>query len=189
MTEEIWKDIEGYEGLYQVSSLGRVRRVKSLKIGKILKPCKNLKGYCIVVLSKNGKHKTLTIHRLVAQTFIPNPDKLPCVNHKDEDKTNNRVENLEWCTYEYNNNYGDRTKKMLTTCTNHPKRSKPILGIKEEKICLYFPSLGEAERNGFSKIHISECCYGKFKQHKGFRWMWVEDYLADWWDMEMEKAA
>lgn len=207
--EEIWKDIKGYEGIYQISSLGRVKSIdrwvnytndnlKHIK-ERILKIGNNLKGYYHVVLSKNGKHKTMTIHHLVAQAFIPNPDKLPCINHKDEDKSNNIVwvnedgsidydkSNLEWCTYEYNNNYGDRTKKMVTSCTNHPKRSKSVLAIKNCKICLYFPSLGEAERNGFSKIHISECCCGKYKQHKGYRWMWVEDYLADWWGKEMDK--
>jgi len=97
MIEE-WKDIPGYEGLYEVSNLGRVRRN-----GKILKPSKNRYGYFQLVLSKDGTKRTFTIHRLVAYAFINNPDNLPCINHKDEDKTNNAVNNLEWCDSRYNN--------------------------------------------------------------------------------------
>ena len=114
MTEEIWRPIVGYEGLYEVSSYGRVRSLdryvkgKSYRLhkGKVLSPGKNSRGYLSAVLSYNGKHKAITVHRLVAETFLPNPDNLPEINHKDEDKTNNSVDNLEWCDRSYNNNYG-----------------------------------------------------------------------------------
>lgn len=110
---EIWKDIQGYEGLYQVSTLGRVRSLDRLiksrygnfrKItGKIIKPNKIWSGYLRISLWKQQvEYKSL--HRLVAETFIPNPQNLPCVNHKDEVKSNNSVSNLEWCTWRYNAN-------------------------------------------------------------------------------------
>ena len=116
---EIWKDIVGYEGLYQVSNLGNVKRLKGYKgRGKgyiveehIIQPSINSRGYQNVILCKNGKTKTFTMHRLVAIAFLYNSDNLPEVNHKDEDKTNNCVDNLEWCTAKYNVNYGTRNKK------------------------------------------------------------------------------
>ena len=103
---EIWKDIKGYEGLYQISNKGRVKSLgnNKTKKEKILSPGKH-KGYFYVSLYKNRKEKKYSIHRLVAQAFLPNPDNLPVVNHKDENKLNNNVENLEWCTQEYNVNY------------------------------------------------------------------------------------
>lgn len=113
MIEE-WRPVIGYEGLYEVSSLGRVRSLDKyvkgkgyrLHKGKVLSPTKNKNGYLKVNLHCNGKRKTITVHRLVAQAFIPNPDNLPQVNHRDEDKTNNRVENLEMCDVKYNLSYG-----------------------------------------------------------------------------------
>ena len=115
--QEIWKDIEGYEGLYQVSNKGRVKSLSRLvvRVGKpnyitkekILK-CSELQGtgYLAVSLGSNNNFKSMLVHRLVAQAFIPNPDNLPCVNHKDETRNNNDVRNLEWCTQKYNCNYG-----------------------------------------------------------------------------------
>ena len=110
---EIWKDIEGYEGLYQVSNMGRIKSLGNDKTRKekilSLKPKK--KGYIMVTLYKNSKREYKYVHRLVAENFLPNPNDLPEVNHKDENKENNTVYNLEWCTAKYNNNYGDRRKK------------------------------------------------------------------------------
>ena len=120
MIEE-WRSIEGYEGLYEVSSYGRVRSLDRydnrnyFRKGKVLSPGKTPNGYLVVVLSCNEKQKTITVHRLVAQAFIPNPDNLLEVNHKDEDKTNNSVDNLEWCDHSYNNNYGSRMDKVRKT--------------------------------------------------------------------------
>ena len=118
---EEWKSIPGYEGLYEVSSYGRVKSLEISYIKKngvmdhkpeiILRPKNNGTGYFTVCLYKNKIHKYYLIHRLVAQAFIPNPDNLSEVNHKDEDKSNNRVENLEWCDHKYNMNYNDVQKR------------------------------------------------------------------------------
>ena len=115
MLFEIWKDIEGYEGLYQVSNLGRVKSLKASKIKseRIRKSYQQSSGYISIVLCKNGKVTNHKIHRLVANAFIDNPDNLPEINHKDEDKTNNCVDNLEWCDSSYNKNYGTRTEKFI----------------------------------------------------------------------------
>lgn len=117
--EEIWKDIKGYEGKYQVSNYGSVKTLNYRRTGtaRLLIP-KNDKGYLAVGLYKNGKRKMFLIHRLVAEAFIPNPENLPQVNHIDEDKTNNYVENLEWCTQSYNNNYGTRLKRVSESLKN-----------------------------------------------------------------------
>lgn len=110
--EEIWKPVVEYEGLYEVSNTGLVR---SLRYNKIMSPNINRYGYKYINLCKDGIIKTKTIHRLVAQAFIPNPDNLPMVNHKDEDKGNNCVENLEWCDQKYNVNYGMSQEKRKCT--------------------------------------------------------------------------
>ena len=121
MTEEIWRPVVGYEGLYEVSSYGRVRSLdryinnNSFRKGKILKFSTNRRGYLKAHLSLNNKVKTYLVHRIVAISFIPNPDNLPEVNHKDEDKTNNSVDNLEWCNRSYNINYGTRMDKVRNT--------------------------------------------------------------------------
>lgn len=110
--KEIWKDIKDYEGLYQVSNLGRVKRIK---LDRILKGFKNTDGYRIVRLSKNRVVSNQRIHRLVAQAFIPNTDNKPTVNHIDENKTNNMVSNLEWMTRKENNNHGTRNERSSKT--------------------------------------------------------------------------
>ena len=119
MIEEIWRPVVGYEGLYEVSNIGRVRSLDRfyyrLHKGKVLSPTKDRYGYLTVTLNCNGKSKTIKIHRLVAQAFLPNPDNLPQVNHKDEDKTNNNVDNLEWCTAKYNVNFGTRQERYRNT--------------------------------------------------------------------------
>lgn len=114
LPKQCWKDIPGYEGKYQVSNTGRVRSLNYMRTGKskVMKPSTNKLGYKGVGLRKNGKCTKYYIHRLVALAFIPNPLNLPQVNHIDENKTNNVVWNLEWCTQEYNNNYGNRNKKI-----------------------------------------------------------------------------
>lgn len=185
MNMEIWKDIKGYEGLYQVSNMGRI---KSLGNGesnksklKVMKQQINYKGYPMVNLCKNGVPKGFSVHRLVAEAFIPNPNNLPQVNHIDEIKTNNCVENLEWCTAEYNVKYGTRTAKT----------SKQILQItSENKIIGFWKSIRNVENVlGFSNSNIQKCCIGKKNTAYGYQWQYVEDYLADWWDKEMDKFA
>ena len=118
MIEE-WRPVVGYEGLYEVSNTGQVRSLDRfyyrLHKGKVLSPTKDRYGYLTVTLNCNGKSKTIKIHRLVAQAFLPNPDNLPQVNHKDEDKTNNNVTNLEWCTAKYNVNFGTRQERYRNT--------------------------------------------------------------------------
>lgn len=169
--EEIWKDIEGYEGRYQVSDQGRVRSLNyKKKKGSIhIMKTEMARGYLRVMLSK----KHVLIHRLVAEAFIPNPEDLPCINHIDEDKTNNRVENLEWCSYSYNCSYGTRTKKLLATRKiNEGKTAeKPVRQLTlNGTLVTVWPSIREAERNGFNNACISWCCNGKRNSHKGFLW-------------------
>ena len=125
---EEWRDIEGYEGLYQISNLGRVKSFpRPTTPGGILKINKRKDGYCSVMLCKNGKTKRFSVHRLVAQAFIPNPNNLPIINHKDENPSKNIVDNLEWCDYEYNNNYGTLPKRLSEIAKTY-KRNRDNLG-------------------------------------------------------------
>lgn len=153
LSMEIWRDIEGYEGLYQVSNEGRI---KSIKKRKILSLFANHKGYLQTYLYKNGEKKGFLVHRLVAEAFIPNPMNLPQVNHKDENKTNNSVENLEWCTNDYNINYSQSKKVYQYTLNND--------------LVKIWNSTMELGRNGFSQPCISLCCNGKKQKHKGYKW-------------------
>lgn len=164
---EIFKDIEGYENYYQVSNLGNVYSCKRRGcVGGILKPAIGNKGYYQVYLFKNGKGKWEKVHRLVAKTFIPNPDNLPQVNHKDEDKTNNRVDNLEWCTNEYNHNYGTRTERATG------KLSFPLLQYDlDGNFIKEWPSAREASRKLNLNISgICLCCQNKRNYCGGYKW-------------------
>ena len=158
--EEIWKDKKDYEGLYQVSNWGRV---KSLKFGKekILKPQKDTSGYLCVTLCKNNNQCQFKVHRLVAEAFIPNPNNYKEVNHKDENKTNNVVTNLEWCDRKYNQNYGTRTEKCSKKVYQYTLDGK---FVKEWK------STAECDRNGYNYGNVAACCRGKLKTYKGFIW-------------------
>lgn len=127
MEQEIWKDIPGYKGLYQVSNLGRVKALPKL-VGrgkryhaseKFIKLQKTQNGYMIATLSRDGNKNRFLVHRLVAIVFIDNPLDLPFINHKNEIKTDNRVENLEWCTAKYNSNYGARNQKISAAKVGH----------------------------------------------------------------------
>lgn len=156
MQTEIWKPVAGYEELYEVSSLGRVKSLANNKSRKekILKPY-NDDGYLQVQLYRDGKRKFFKVHRLVAAAFIPNPLGLPEVNHKDENPSNNVVENIEWCDRSYNVNYGTRTERT----------SKPVEASKYEdfrEICLRFSSIMESYRNGYNQSAVSACCRGCF---------------------------
>ena len=154
---ETWKSIAGYEGLYEVSDLGRV---KSLKYGKenILKPGKSGMGYRKVGLCKDGNLKQLLVHRLVAEAFIQNPHGLETINHKDEDKTNNTVSNLEWMSQEDNIRYS-------------ANKSVQMFDKKTGELLATFPSTREAERvTGINHSSISKCCNGKYKSTGGYIW-------------------
>ena len=172
--QEIFKDIKGYEGKYQVSNHGNVKSLNYHRTGKerLLKPTLQTTGYLYVSLFKPLKR--FQIHRLVANAFIPNPNNLPCVNHKDEDKTNNHVDNLEWCTQLYNINYGNG---IIKSCK---KRCKKVYQYTiEGKFIKEFESIKECERNGFNQGNIVSCCRGGYfknnkwinvTQHKGYKW-------------------
>ena len=154
---EEWRDIKGYEGYYQISNFGRVkslsRDVGSNRCKKetIMKTSLDKDGYENLVLRKNGKQRHFRVNRLVAEAFLENPNNYPQVNHKDEDKTNNNVNNLEWCSAKYNVNYGLRTEKA----------SKKVICVTTGKI---FKSIAEASKYyNLKGNHISACCKGKLK--------------------------
>lgn len=174
--KEVWKDIQGYEGLYQVSNLGNVKSLNYNRTGKerILTPGNNKSGYFNVVLSKNGITKIFYVHKLVAYTFIENPENLPEVNHIDEDKTNNCVSNLEFCDRKYNINYGTRNEKMLKTLKLRKSKFAPkevLQFTKANKFIKEYPSIKEAERcTEINKGNICLCCKGRRFTAGGFVW-------------------
>lgn len=178
--EERWRDIAGYEGMYQISNLGRVKSLERqmklnlnkdknmIKKEKILKPGKTgiKRNYLGVELLKNSKQKHKYIHRLVAETFIPNPNNYKEVNHKDENTLNNCASNLEWCDTKYNINYGQRTLKATK------KLSKPIIQLDlENNLIKEWDSMRNASRNlNINISNISRCCKGEFKTAGGYIW-------------------
>lgn len=171
LENEIWKDIVGYEGYYQVSNMGRVKRLAGSPkcvTDRILKPAEQSKGsYLFVQLQKDGAKKQERIHRLVMKTFCPcdDMDNLQ-VNHKDENPQNNCLDNLEWCTVKENINYGNRAKKYGES------RGKKVKCVETGEI---YCSTREAERQtGFNHTHISDACRGKLKTYKGYHWEYIE---------------
>lgn len=183
MEKEIWKDIQGFEGLYQVSNTGKVKSLERTRLGKngcfikvkdrILKQRK-CKGYFKVTLCKGNITKGFQVQRLVAKAFIDNPNNFPCVNHKDENKENNCVENLEWCDYKYNANYGTAIKRSAEKRKNLSTISKKVICLETNTI---YPSISEAERlTGIANTHISSCCLNKpkYKTAGGFHWRFYD---------------
>lgn len=183
--EEIWKDVVGYEGLYEVSNLGRVRSLNYLRTGqtRILKSHMDRKGYLGVALCKNGKATYKLVHRLVAMAFIPNPMNFPMINHKDENPLNNVVfldesgaliperSNLEWCTAKYNSNYGTITERIAKALSKKVHQFDHQGNLIKE-----WTSIHEVSRQtGWSQGHISDCCLGKLKTFHGYVWRYANN--------------
>lgn len=172
MEKEEWKNIAGYEGIYQISSLGRVKNIKN---GRIKKQIINKYGYLQVSLWKNNKNKMKRVHRLVAEAFLnnPKPHIYDCINHKDENKLNNCVENLEWCDRKYNNNYGMHN---LNIAKSH---SKPVLQytLNGEFVKEWESATAASKALGFPQSAINWCCTKKKKYNscKGFLWKYKND--------------
>lgn len=166
---EIWKDVVGYEGLYQVSNLGRVKslpRRGTVLRERILRTTIDRKGYVCVCFTKNSEKKTVKIHRLVAMAFIPNDRDLPEVNHKDENKLNNCSTNLEWCSGRYNILYNDRQKKI------GEKLSKKVECVETNVV---YDSVRTASiATGIPHSNIISACQGKYKQTHGYHFKYKE---------------
>lgn len=173
--EEIWRDIKGYEGLYQVSSFGRVRSLDRLDganrrlTGKILKCGTDKDGYLQVTLCKDSTKSTKKIHRLVAQAFVSNSENKPEINHIDEDKANNRVNNLEWSTRKENNNHGTHNERSSRT------QSIPIISTNlKTGECREFYGTNECGRQlNLNPGHINEVLKGKRRQTGGYTFKYL----------------
>ena len=188
LPKQVWKDIPGFEGKYQVNQVGQVRSLNYKRTGKVkrLSPGLASNGYLLIMLWKDNKCKDYLAHRLVAQAFIPNPNNLPCVNHKDENKANNCVWNLEWCTYKYNNNYG--TKKERLSEAHRGKHHSDETKDKLRKLIMMldmnnnpiacFKCVGDAneymgkDRGYSSSIYI--CARGAGNTAYGYKWAYLE---------------
>lgn len=187
--EEVWKDIEGFEGLYQVSNKSRVRSLDwyqtrysrngkeylALHKGRILKTRLNPKGYPYVNLYKDGVMTSKTLHRLVAVAFIPNPDNLPCINHKDENPANPSISNLEWCTLSYNVNYGTAIERQIEAFKRNGGNCKKVLCVETGEI---FRSGREAA--DFAGVTPQAVCMAlnhrnRCKKAGGYTWRYVDE--------------
>ena len=179
-----------YEGLYKVSNLGRILSLNYKNTGKaeLMTPFERPDGYLEVKLRKNGEHKKCLVHRLVAFTFLENPENKPEVNHKDEDKTNNFVflnedgtvnkekSNLEWKTPKENSNHGTRNERIAKAMTNGKLSKKVLQFTLDGEFVREWESTNECGRNGFNQGAVAACCRGKEKTHKGFCFMYADDY-------------
>lgn len=180
MEEEIWKDIPGWEGLYQVSTMGNIVSLNynhtGLRKPRIARIDKG--GYSYVTLYRNGTTKTMKVHRLVAITFIPNPNNLPQINHRDENKLNNNIENLEWCDFSYNNKYGSRPRKVLDAYKRNgcSKAERPVVKIdKSGTIIEEFISISEAARAvGVRRESLRDAVLGKSKTCADYIWKYKQ---------------
>lgn len=184
---EIWKDIKGYEGLYQVSNKGRVKSLGNNKTRKekILSLKPNNKGYIRVTLYKNNIKKHFSVHRLVAEAFIPNPDNLPQVNHIIDDfehRSDNRVENLEWCTAEYNSNYGTHNEKLSKSLKGKKHKKHKKHKFKKQILCVETGEIFDTSRdvidimfNGKGDLStIRKNSRGETKSAYGYHFKYIE---------------
>ena len=172
--DEIWKDIEGYEGLYQVSNWGRVKSLSNSKARneKILVPRKN-KAYFRIRLTKYGKYKDVFVHTLVASAFIPNPHSYVVINHRDENGLNNKVDNLEWCTQKYNLNYGTAKQRISKRLLEYNSiRNKPInqFDLSGNFIRTYASACIAEKETGISSSSIKKCCNGGYMHSRYKKW-------------------
>ena len=185
---EIWKDVVGYEGLYQVSNLGNVKSLDRIVFNKGISKFYKMKGkklstnksngsgYKVISLNKDGISKNYYTHRLVAEAFVPNENLYPQVNHKDENKYNNNSNNLEWCTCKYNNNYGTARDRIIKKLINNKYRSKQVSAhdILTNELVFIFPSINEASRQlKCSGQNISDALHGKQPTARGYIWKYL----------------
>ena len=181
--EEIWKKIDGYDN-YFVSSEGKVRNDKT---GRILKVRSNKEGYLRVNLCKNGKMTTFTIHRLVAQAFLPNPKNLPCVDHINTIKNDNRMDNLRWCSQKGNCN---NPLSRINNSKAQKGENNPNLGsliVQVDKLTNKVVNVKynfEFKEMGFTQSSISHCCVGRINEYKGYRWYYLQDYIQQFGSIE-----
>ena len=172
-TLEEWKDIKGYEGLYQVSDLGRVRSLDRIdaaghrRKGKILKLYKNKDGYLQAELYKNGIRKNPHVNRLVAEAFCPNPESLPFVNHCNERRDDNKAFNLDWVSAKENNNYGTHGERIGKAL------GKRIRCVETEQT--YYSAREAGRQTGVDRASISKCCNGERRTAGGYHWEYVND--------------
>lgn len=187
MIEEVWKDIKGYEGLYQISNLGKIKslgryyhsgmynKVKKYQKENIRKTEKLKNGYIKVTLCNNGKLKGYLVHRLVAEAFIPNPSNLLQINHKDENKENNNANNLEWCSSKYNMNYGNRNEKARLSITKLKGKKVEQYDLDDNFIKEYLSINSASKQFGHKGDNIRCCCKGKQKTAYGYKWKYVDE--------------
>ena len=192
LPNEEWRDVVGYEGYYMVSSFGRVMSLprminncKGYRLSKhrILSPRLSSGGYYQVAFAINNDRTQPHIHKLVAEAFIPNPNNYPQADHIDCNKLNNRAENLRWCTQKMNNENPitkarRKTNIHLTAQKIREAKSKPVVRIsqKNENDIKIYPSATYAEIDGYNQSSISANCLRKYKQHRGYKWMYLSDY-------------
>ena len=178
---EIWKPVKNYESLYEVSNYGRVRSLPRKPYRKkviIMSPGIAGEGYLSINLYKKGQAKKQYVHRLVAEAFIENPHNYPEINHKDEIRTNNAVDNLEWCTSKYNKNYGNRNRKMSAVkigrfCDENAVKRSPVICIETGK---YYSTMRLAALDsGASYTKITECCKGRRQKTGGYHWRYATE--------------
>ena len=173
---EIWKDIDEYEGIYQVSNLGRIKSLARITIQKhllnekILVPCDNGNGYLYINLYKNQKPKRLAIHRLVAKAFIENKNNYNVVNHKDSNTYNNQANNLEWCNQSYNLKY-----EYIHNNRKLPKTTKVEQLIDNKVINTYISQHEASRQTGIAQSNIFSCLSGKQKTAGGYQWRYVNE--------------